>query len=48
MRFERYLIMEKKKKQKTPVEKIRKPTAPPSERHGDSKYNRKEKHKKTY
>lgn len=48
MRLERFLIMEKKK-EKTTYDKIRKPTAPPSEAHKDkNKYDRKEKHKKKY
>lgn len=35
------------KKQKSAVDKIRKPTAPPTKAHADkNKYNRKEKHKK--
>ena len=54
MRFERYLVMErqkpmkKRKKDKDIVDRIRKPIAPPSERHGKDKYDRKEKHKKSY
>ena len=37
----------KKKKDKSIVDRIRKPTAPPSKDHGDkNKYDRKEKHKK--
>jgi hypothetical protein len=44
---EKYLI-KKGKKERKPVDKIRKPTAPPSERHGDDKYSRKEKHKVSY
>lgn len=51
MRFERYIIMEKKKKKST-FDKIRKPTAPPTQKHsgekGDKGYSRKEKHKKNY
>ena len=53
MRFERFLIMEKrrpiKKKKKDIVDKIRKPTAPPTQKHsgekGDKGYSRKQKHK---
>ncbi len=42
-------ISEKKKKKPTPFDKIRKPTAPPTQKHGDEKkYSRKEKHKKNY
>ena len=41
--------MEKtKKKDKTPFDKIRKPTAPPTKWHDKDKYSRKEKHKKSY
>lgn len=32
----------------TPYDKIRKPTAPPTERHGKDKYDRKDKYKKKY
>ena len=40
-------IGEKKGKKKTAYDKIRKPTAPPTQPHGDDKkYNRREKHKK--
>ncbi len=36
----------KKKSQKSIVDRIRKPVAPPTQHHGDkSKYNRTEKHK---
>lgn len=38
--------MEKQKKTSTPYDKIRKPVAPPSQKHGKDKYDRKEKHKK--
>ena len=38
---------EKKEKKKTAFDKIRKPTAPPTQSHGDDKkYNRRDKHKK--
>jgi len=44
---DKYLGEKKEKKEKTPYDKIRKPTAPPSQHHGDKKkYNRKDKHKK--
>ena len=40
--------MAKKKKNKSIVDQIRKPTAPPTQSHGDkNKYERREKHKKT-
>jgi len=35
----------KKNKNKSVFDKIRKPIAPPTQRHGDKKYSRKEKHK---
>lgn len=45
--IEKYLGEKKQEKKKTPFDKIRKPTAPPTQSHGDEKkYNRKEKHKK--
>ena len=41
--------IKKKKEDKTVVDKIRKPMAPPSKSMGDkSKYDRKQKHKKSY
>ena len=40
---------EKKEKKPSPVDKIRKPTAPPTQPHKDkNRYSRKEKHKKKY
>lgn len=35
-------------KRKTPYKSIRKPTAPPTVKHGKTKYSRKEKHRKAY
>ncbi len=40
--------MKKKKQIQNSYNKIRKPTAPPTEAHGKNKYDRKEKHKKDY
>jgi len=42
-------VKDKKSKKSTPFDKIRKPTAPPTKKHGDdNRYNRKEKHKQSY
>ena len=48
---EKYLgervAIKKKKADRTIADKVRKPTAPPTEKHGGkAKFNRKEKHKK--